>query len=134
MQFCGCYNAYCCVTIRNEDLKTMGTQKSMPAVVSATQVQRKFGEIVRQVNRGSVHFIVEREGLPVMAIISMDEYQEFLREREQQEKDRDERLQRFREAARQVRKKIEELVLTEEVLDAQIEQTRMESHIKKVQA
>ncbi len=109
----------------------MGTQKSMPAVVSATQVQRKFGEIVRQVNRGSVHFIVEREGLPVMAIISMAEYQEFLREREQHEKDRDERLQRFREAARQVGEKIEELGLTEEELDAQIEAARKEYHIQK---
>jgi prevent-host-death family protein len=109
----------------------MAAQKSMPAVVSATQVQRKFGEIVRQVNRGSVHFIVEREGLPVMAIISMAEYQEFLREREQHEKDRDERLQRFREAARQVGEKIEELGLTEEELDAQIEAARKEYYSKK---
>lgn len=109
----------------------MASQKSMPEVVSATQVQRKFGDIVRQVNRGSVHFIVEREGMPVMAIISMVEYQEFMREREQHEKDREERLRRFREAARQVGEKIEELGLTEEELDAQIEAARKEYHAKK---
>src|SRR5258708_34332465 len=121
MQFCGCYNAYCCVTIRNEDLKTMGTQKSMPAVVSATQVQRKFGEIVRQVNRGSVHFIVEREGLPVMAIISMVEYKEFLRERKHHERDRDKRLQRFRKPTRKVGERFKGLGLTGAELEAQIE-------------
>jgi hypothetical protein len=109
----------------------MATQKSNPAVVSATQVQRKFGDIVRRINRENVHFIVEKEGLAVMAIIPMTEYQEFIKEREEHEKGRKERLQRFREAARRVGEKIEELGLTEEELDAQVEIARKEYHSQK---
>lgn len=40
--------------------------------MAATLVQRKFGEVVRRVYSGEAHFVVEKDGLPVMAIKSMD--------------------------------------------------------------
>jgi prevent-host-death family protein len=113
----------------------MSLPKSTPVTIPATQAQRKFGELVRRVFSGKEHFVVEKDGLPVMAIISMKEYDEFLQERERHEQDKQERLKKFRRAARAIGEEFERQGLTEEDVDAMVEATRQrlyeEKHGKK---
>jgi prevent-host-death family protein len=102
----------------------MAHQKSTPVTIPATQAQRKFGELVRRVFSGKEHFIVEKDGLPVMAVIPMAEYDEFVKERTEQEQDNEKRLKQFEDAARAIGEEIERRGLTEEDVEKSLEQAK----------
>ncbi|CAG0942858.1 hypothetical protein ANRL1_01103 [Anaerolineae bacterium] len=95
-------------------------EKSMPVTISSTEVQRQFGQVIRRTYLGREHFIVQKDGLPVAAIISMKEYQDFIREREARES----RLQEFRQATREMGDEAEQLSLTEDEVEAKVEAVR----------
>jgi prevent-host-death family protein len=97
----------------------MPSQPSTPVTIPATTVHRNFSDIIRRAHSGKEHFIVERDGLPVVVILPMAEYEEFLLERE-----RKERLRQFQEAARAIGEEIERRGITEEQLMAELEKTR----------
>jgi prevent-host-death family protein len=59
----------------------MVSQDSQPVTIPATVAHRKFGELVRRAFSGE-HFIVEKDGLPVVAIISMTEYKQPIADQE----------------------------------------------------
>lgn len=103
---------------------TAGT--SIRVSISSTHVQRNFGDVVRRVYSGEEHFVVERDGLPVAAIISMAEYDELMKEIEQREK----RVQRFGEVAQALGKAVEESGLSEEEVMEKLEQAREELYQK----
>lgn len=109
----------------------MTARRSAQVKVPSTYVHRHFQELTQRVYAGQEHFVVEKEGMAVMAILSISEYDELMKEREENEKNRAQRLKRFQEAARRIGEKIEELGLTEEELDAQIEAARQEYHTKR---
>lgn len=46
----------------------------MPTVISATEAKNRFGEVIRRVYRDGETFIVERDGLPVAVIMSVQQY------------------------------------------------------------
>lgn len=96
----------------------MSSQPSMPVTIPATKAHRKFGELVRRVFSGNEHFIVEKDGLPVAAIVSIQEYEAFMKEREHQEQ----KLQRFRKLARKLGQEAERQGLTEEQLMKELEE------------
>jgi prevent-host-death family protein len=100
----------------------------MPVTISATDVHRKFGDLVRRVFSGREHFIVEKEGLPVAAIISIPEYEELMQEREQNQQDKERRLKQFQEAARAIGEEVEQSGLSEEEILEQVEQVRQRIH------
>jgi prevent-host-death family protein len=102
----------------------MASQQSMPVIIPATKAHRNFGDLVRRAFSGREHFIVEKDGLPVVAIISMTEYQELMKERER----REERLKRFQQLARRVGEEVEAKGLTEADVEAVIEETREQLH------
>jgi prevent-host-death family protein len=60
----------------------MISQDSQPVTIPATVAHRKFGELVRRAFSGKEHFIVEKDGLPVVAIISMTEYKQLMAEQD----------------------------------------------------
>ena len=60
----------------------MITQDSQPVTIPATVAHRKFGELVRRAFSQQEHFIVEKDGLPVVAIISMSEYKQLVADQE----------------------------------------------------
>jgi prevent-host-death family protein len=97
-------------------------RKSTPTKVPATDVHRNFGDLVRRTYSGQEHFIVERDGLPVVAIISMAEYEELMQERER----REERLRKFEQSARAIGEEIERQGLTEEEVMAKLEEAKEE--------
>lgn len=98
----------------------MKPEKSTPVNIPATTVRRQFGDVVRRVYSGQEHFIVEKDGLPVAAIISIEEYQHFVQEQNQREK----RLQEFETAARAMGEIAEKQGLNEQDVDSIVEAMR----------
>ena len=104
----------------------MASEKSTPVIIPATQAHRKFGDLIRRVYSGKEHFVVEKDGLPVAAIISVQEYEALMEERDQWEQDRQARLKQFQETARAMGEEIARLGLTEEEVMAALEKTKAE--------
>jgi phytoene/squalene synthetase len=78
---------------------------------------------VRRVYGGKEHFIVEKDGLPVMAMISVQEYEQLLEAWEQQQA-RESRLKEFERIARQFGEELERQGISEEDLDARVDAVR----------
>jgi prevent-host-death family protein len=51
----------------------------MKLTIGATEVRNHFGKFLKQVHRGDEHIVVEKAGIPVAALISMKEYEQFRR-------------------------------------------------------
>jgi len=47
-------------------------------IVSATEAKNKFGEMIKHAYASDVHLIVEKSGIPVVAIIPMADYRRFV--------------------------------------------------------
>ena len=47
-------------------------------IVSATEAKNKFGEIIKRAYAAGEHLIVEKSGIPVVAIIPMADYQQLV--------------------------------------------------------
>jgi prevent-host-death family protein len=104
----------------------MSRQKSVEVTIPASQVHRNFGELIRRAFAGKEHFIVEKDGLPVVAILSVAEYQNLLDERAGREQDHQRRLREFEAAARSYGEAVAASGITEEELLAEMKQTRKE--------
>jgi prevent-host-death family protein len=100
----------------------MLTEKPERVTLRSTDVQRNFREVVNRAGTGKEHIIVERDGLPVIVMLSVAEYHSLMREREQ----REERLKKFEAAARRAGQEFERLGLSEGDVMAQLEETKKE--------
>jgi len=102
----------------------VNAQKSNPVTIPATTAHRNFADLIKRAFSGKEHFIVEKDGLPVVAILSMKEYEELMREHEQHEQERQARLKQFREATRAIGEEIEKSGMTEDEVMAALEETK----------
>jgi prevent-host-death family protein len=100
----------------------LSPQKSVPVKIPATQAHRQFGDLVRRAFSGKEHFIVEKDGLPVVAILSVQEYEAWMEERERREA----KLEDFRRLARDMGQEYEGRGLSEEEVLAELEKAREE--------
>jgi len=48
-----------------------------PTLISATDLNRRSGEILKRVTIQGEHFLIERDGYPLAVILSLDEYKRF---------------------------------------------------------
>ncbi|HWV34774.1 MAG TPA: type II toxin-antitoxin system prevent-host-death family antitoxin [Thermomicrobiales bacterium] len=48
-----------------------------------SDTKQQFSKVINEVASGEARVVVEKSGLPVAAVISMDEYRQFLRSEEQ---------------------------------------------------
>lgn len=70
------------------------------AHIQASEVRNRIGEILARVRYGREHVVVERRGRPVAAIIGIEEYDDLLQLRRQQEAQaRRQRFQAIRASA-----------------------------------
>ncbi|WP_119072025.1 type II toxin-antitoxin system Phd/YefM family antitoxin [Aggregatilinea lenta] len=53
-----------------------------PEVISSTQLQRNIGETMRRVFKDKQHLIVERDGLPVLVMLPVADYEALRRSTE----------------------------------------------------
>jgi prevent-host-death family protein len=100
--------------------------KSDAVKIPATEVHRNFAEVIRRAFTGNEHFVVEKDGLPVVAILSIQEYETLMNEANQAVQSKLERRKLFRSAAQNIGEAIEAQGLTEEDVDAIVEQTRQD--------
>ena len=47
--------------------------------VSSTHVQQHFGSVIRQVYKDKARFLIERNGLPIMVILPVGDYEALVR-------------------------------------------------------
>jgi prevent-host-death family protein len=106
----------------------VSSSKSRPVTIPATEVHRKFSDLIRRAFSGREHFIVEKDGLPVVATISMKEYEELTKERAEYERDRQKRLKQFQEAARAIGEEVARGGLSEQELMTKLEEVRQRLH------
>jgi len=102
----------------------MVAQKSVPVTIPATTAHRNFGDLIKRAFSGKEHFIVEKDGLPVVAILSIREYEALVQTQDEDEQKREVRNKRFEEIVRPFGEELERQGITEEELDAKVEQVR----------
>jgi prevent-host-death family protein len=110
-----------------QECPALAQRKSMEEVITSTTFQRDFRRIVQKVHAGDTNYVVTISGLPVMAVIPMDEYKEFMKEREkheQEEREREERVKRFERLARRIGEAVEKSGMTEAELMAELEKDK----------
>ena len=95
-------------------------EKPQRVTLRSTEVQRNFREVVNRAGSGHEHIVVERDGLPVIVMLSVAEYTLLIREHEQ----RQERLKQFEATARRIGEEIERSGLSEEEILSQLEETQ----------
>ncbi|MBL7081301.1 MAG: type II toxin-antitoxin system Phd/YefM family antitoxin [Candidatus Omnitrophica bacterium] len=56
----------------------------MTKTIPAVEARIHFGEIMKRAFKKGERFIVEKSGIPMIAILSANEYMQFIQEREEQ--------------------------------------------------
>lgn len=54
-----------------------------PEIISSTQLQRNIGDTLRRVFKDKQHLIVERDGLPVLVMLPIADYEALKRSADQ---------------------------------------------------
>ena len=54
------------------------TKKPMVRTVTATEAQNRFGALIKHAYADAEHVIVERGGIPVVAIVPMQDYERLV--------------------------------------------------------
>lgn len=89
----------------------------MKKVIGATEARKKFSQLLNQVHRREEHLVVEKLGIPVAAIISMQDYEQYQRFLAQQ---------MLKDLGRKVGAEADKQGLTEEQLFEELDRTRRE--------
>lgn len=105
----------------------MIAKKVQQVTLRSTEVQRNFRDVVNRAGSGQEHIIVERDGLPVIVMLSMAEYQQFMSEREA----REQRLSKFEATARRIGQEIERSGLSEDEFLAQLDDSQQHIYDEK---
>lgn len=93
----------------------MDKVKPVQATVSATEVRRRFGEMLKRAHNQDEHLIVERDGFPLAVIVPYNDYQILMR---------DQALRAFERFSRQLGREAEGRGITEEQLVEDLEDTK----------
>ena|SRR3972149_3677058 len=51
------------------------------AIIKASELQRKSGQVLKRAAKEGVHLVVERDGYPVAVLLSFQDYEELMRAR-----------------------------------------------------
>lgn len=55
--------------------------KLTPTTITSTALQQHYGSCIRRVYKGKEHLVVERDGLPVMVLIPVNDYEALTKNR-----------------------------------------------------
>lgn len=90
-------------------------RKKVQSTISATQARMRFGEIVKRAYVSQEQVVVEKDGIPVVVILSFPYYEQLLREI---------KLARFEHVSRVAGLEAEREGLTEEKLEREMDEIR----------
>lgn len=94
----------------------MDGKKNM-SKINATEARQYFGKVIQRAYSGDEHLIVEKNGLPVVVILSIKDYYEMRKAAA---------LQNLQELNRSLNRKAHEIGLTEGELAEKVEATKRE--------
>lgn len=86
-------------------------------IIGATEARKNFSQLVNLVHRREEHLVVEKLGIPVVAIISMQDYEQYQRFIAQR---------MHKDLGRKMGAEAEKQGLTEEKLFEELDRTRQE--------
>ena len=86
-------------------------------VISTTEVRRNLTSVIQRIRKRKEHAIIEQSGSPVAVILSVAEYEQLLRYK---------RLALFDRMTREFGEAVERRGLSENVLMAELEETKRE--------
>ncbi len=89
---------------------------SSQRIITATEVRRNFGAIVRQLGKRHEHAIIQSSGTPVAVLLSMAEYERLVAHKR--------RKATFHEFARNLGQEVEGQGLSEEEFTSELESTK----------
>jgi len=95
----------------------MNGKKQKLSKISASEARQYFGKVIQRAYSGLEHLVVEKNGLPVVAILSFRDYEEMCQKAA---------LQNLFELNKALNKKANEMGLTEEELTSKVEETKKE--------
>jgi PHD/YefM family antitoxin component YafN of YafNO toxin-antitoxin module len=84
-----------------------------------TQLHRQLYQVIRQVACSNEHFVVEKDGLPVAVLLSMQEYERLIGEL---------RVKQHERLARALGEEAQRQGLTEEQLMAEMEESKRKTY------
>ena len=93
----------------------MKRKDPMLHTISATDARIRFGEVIRRAYSGQEHLVVEKDGIPVVVILSVPDYEEMRTEL---------KLQRFERVSRAAGRDAEKQGLSEEALERELDEIR----------
>jgi prevent-host-death family protein len=102
-------------------------KKPVQVPISSTNAQRQFGAVLRRVHSGEEHIVVEQNGLPLAVMISVNEYEELMKERERREA----REKRAEELSRKFGEEAVRRGITEDQLLENLQETKTEVYREK---
>lgn len=95
----------------------MKQKKQKLSKIKATEVRQYFGKVIQRAYMNSEHLVVEKNGLPVVVILPISDYEEMRQKAG---------LQNLSELNRALNRKANEMGLTEEELNKKVEETKKE--------
>jgi|Deesub1362B_J571_1020462.scaffolds.fasta_scaffold34035_2 prevent-host-death family protein len=93
----------------------MSGQKEATNVLSATEARIHFGKVIKRAYLGGEHLVVEKDGIPVVVILSFPDYERLIRQV---------KLARFEHLSLAAGLEVEREGLTEEELEAEMERIK----------
>jgi len=99
----------------DEKQRRLSKKKPNISRINATEARQYFGKVIQRAHSGDEHFVVEKNGLPVVVILSISDYEEM---------HKTVTLQNLQELNRYLNKKANEMELTEEELTSRVEETK----------
>jgi prevent-host-death family protein len=94
-------------------------QERIISTISATQARVHFGEVIKRAYVSQEPVVVEKDGIPVVVVLSFPYYEQLLQEL---------KLARFERLSRMAGLEAERQGLTEEQLEQEIEEIRGRLH------
>ena len=101
----------------------MSASKFQQVIMRDTEASQNFSELIQRVFSDHDRVIVERDGLPIVVIISASDYEALL-----QKIDQYERLKQFQSAARMIGEEVARSGLDEEQIMTQVEEARQQMY------
>ena len=95
---------------------------SSQRTITATEMRRNFGAVVRRLRRRREHAIIQSSGTPVAVLLYMSEYEQLLRYK---------RLMVFDQLTRELGQEVEKRGLSEQELMSQLEDTKREVFLEQ---
>jgi prevent-host-death family protein len=91
------------------------------STISAEEAQTQFEEVIKRAYRNREQVVVEKDGMPIVVVLSFPDYEQLLREI---------KLARFERLSREAGLDAERAGLTEEQLEQEMEAVRTRGHRK----